>query len=211
MKCISMYKFFFFTLKKIFLHLKKIYGGLFIYYLMLWIVLCVINTLCYNYNDEIINIIKNTKGATWSPGISPFFLNKTQEQIMKLSVAKENKIPITKNYSVSNSDIDIPESYDLRLEYPKCSTIGEIPLQGNCGCCWAFCTAKSFSDRLCIQSNGEINVNISVQHLATCETRSLGCQGFIITFNLIYVHYFFILLLLYIYFHLTYIILYIYI
>jgi len=73
---------------------------------------------------------------------------------------------------------NIPASYDPRKIYgEKCPTISEILNQGNCGCCWAMASTTAFSDRVCIATNGSINVEFSTQHIMDCYNVSYGCDG----------------------------------
>ncbi|KAL1445416.1 hypothetical protein MTO96_006733 [Rhipicephalus appendiculatus] len=67
---------------------------------------------------------------------------------------------------------------------PNGGTAGPSPLirdQGNCGSCWAHGVAGAISDRVCIQTCGRVQVNISVQDLMTCcpdcATNGDGCIG----------------------------------
>jgi len=76
---------------------------------------------------------------------------------------------------------DLPASYDVREEWPECPSIWMIWDQGRCGSCWAFGTVMAMSDRLCIQSGGDIKAVLSTQNVLTCcekcgEKRK-NCQG----------------------------------
>ena len=74
--------------------------------------------------------------------------------------------------------IDLPASYDLREQWPECPSIWMIWDQGRCGSCWAFGTVMAMSDRLCIQSYGEIKAVLSPQDVLTCcKNCGEGCQG----------------------------------
>lgn len=50
-----------------------------------------------------------------------------------------------------------PPSFDLRGKYPKCWSLFFIRNQGTCGSCWAFATMTSISDRICMQTYGQVN------------------------------------------------------
>ena len=74
--------------------------------------------------------------------------------------------------------LDLPTFYDLRMEWPECDSIWMIWDQGRCGSCWAFGTVMAMSDRLCIQSYGEIKAILSTQNVLTCcENCGFGCWG----------------------------------
>uniref|UniRef100_A0A224Y2S1 Cathepsin B n=1 Tax=Rhipicephalus zambeziensis TaxID=60191 RepID=A0A224Y2S1_9ACAR len=74
-----------------------------------------------------------------------------------------------------------PDTFDARIEWRHCRTIPLILNQGNCGSCWAHAVAGAISDRVCIQTCGRVQVNISVQDLMTCcpdcATNGDGCIG----------------------------------
>ncbi|XP_065210581.1 uncharacterized protein LOC135838755 [Planococcus citri] len=76
-----------------------------------------------------------------------------------------------------NYEDDLPKNYDCREGYPHCTTIRSIKQQSNCGSCWAVSVASAFSDRLCIHSNGKINVNMSADELLACDKKSHACGG----------------------------------
>ena len=64
--------------------------------------------------------------------------------------------------------LDFPAFYDVREEWPECPSLWMIWDQGRCGSCWAFGTVMAMSDRLCINSYGEIKAVLSPQEVLTC-------------------------------------------
>ena len=73
----------------------------------------------------------------------------------------------------------LPESFDSGENWPQCaSLINEIRDQGSCGSCWAFGAVEAISDRICIATNGSIQVEISAEDLVSCcDTCGDGCDG----------------------------------
>lgn len=70
------------------------------------------------------------------------------------------------------------EDFDAREEWPECAdVIGLIQDQSACGSCWAVSSASVMQDRICIESEGKLKVNISAEDILSCETRSYGCNG----------------------------------
>ena len=67
----------------------------------------------------------------------------------------------------------LPEKFSWREERPSC--LGEIQDQGECGSCWAFTSAGLLSDRLCIHTNGAIDVRLSPQEMVNCNYENYGC------------------------------------
>jgi len=73
--------------------------------------------------------------------------------------------------------VDIPADFDAAANWPNCAkVIGDIRDQSSCGCCWAVAAASAASDRLCIFSNGTVQVPLSANDLCFCE-ESDGCGG----------------------------------
>lgn len=85
-------------------------------------------------------------------------------------------LPETKLFSEIKSDL--PDEFDSRTKWPDCPTIQEVRDQGSCGSCWAFGAAEAISDRICIHSQGRVNVRISSEDLVSCcRTCGFGCNG----------------------------------
>ncbi|KAJ4459298.1 putative Cathepsin B [Paratrimastix pyriformis] len=78
-----------------------------------------------------------------------------------------------------NVDVSaIPESFDSRTAWPKCTDlIGHIYDQGHCGSCWAMGAFETLEDRLCIQSEGAVKIQLAAQDLVSCDSSSMGCNG----------------------------------
>uniref|UniRef100_A0A0N5AM46 Pept_C1 domain-containing protein n=1 Tax=Syphacia muris TaxID=451379 RepID=A0A0N5AM46_9BILA len=76
------------------------------------------------------------------------------------------------------SDVFIPESFDARENWPFCSSLRNIRDQSSCGSCWAFGAVEAMSDRICIASNGSVQVSLSADDLLSCcSSCGFGCDG----------------------------------
>ena len=71
----------------------------------------------------------------------------------------------------------IPESFDSRTYWGKCSVISEITDQNPCGSCWAMSSSATLADRICIATNGSVNVALSPQYMLNCFTNQQACNG----------------------------------
>eukprot|EP00347_Sterkiella_histriomuscorum_P022075 403331769 len=87
---------------------------------------------------------------------------------------------ITQKLLASN----LPLSFDSTVEWPDC--IHATRNQGSCGSCYAFAASGMMSDRLCIKSNGQINLVLSPQELVSCDYQNYGCSGGWMTNTLYY-------------------------
>ena len=71
----------------------------------------------------------------------------------------------------------IPEHFDAREHWSSCSVISKISNQRECGSCWAMSSAAVLSDRVCIATNGQIDMALSPQYMIDCFTEQQGCGG----------------------------------
>ncbi|RZC31938.1 Peptidase C1 domain containing protein, partial [Asbolus verrucosus] len=62
----------------------------------------------------------------------------------------------------------IPETFDLREQWPECPSISKARDEGNCTGSWAFAIASVMTDRVCIASEGRINFEFSAEDILTC-------------------------------------------
>nr|XP_037268488.1 LOW QUALITY PROTEIN: cathepsin B-like [Rhipicephalus microplus] len=128
-------------------------------------------------SDEMINFINNLN-TTWKAG-------RNFDEKVPLSYIKGlmGVHPDSKNYRLPlhyHTEIpdDLPESFDAREQWSNCSSIHLIRDQSECGSCWAFGAAEAMSDRICIHTNGKVQVNISAEDLLTCcNSCGGGCNG----------------------------------
>jgi len=123
-------------------------------------------------SKELIDYI-NSQQSSWVA--SDKWLNgMTVAEAKKLTGTqiRERVWPV-KDYS--GVKVDIPTHFDSREKWPNC--IHPILNQGQCGSCWAFGATEALSDRLCIGSNGSINVVLSPQWLVSCDWAGMGCSG----------------------------------
>jgi cathepsin B len=72
-------------------------------------------------------------------------------------------------------DVEIPESFDSRTQWPN--YIHPIRDQAQCGSCWAFAASEALSDRFAIATNGKMNEVLSPQDMVECDSSDNGCQG----------------------------------
>uniref|UniRef100_A0A668W373 Cathepsin B n=1 Tax=Oreochromis aureus TaxID=47969 RepID=A0A668W373_OREAU len=125
-------------------------------------------------SSEMVNHI-NKLNTTWKAGHN--FHNVDYSYVRKLcgTMLKGPKLPVMVQYA---GDVKLPKEFDARQQWPNCPTLKEIRDQGSCGSCWAFGAAEAISDRVCIHSNGKVNVEISSEDLLTCcDSCGFGCNG----------------------------------
>ncbi|XP_055537682.1 cathepsin B-like [Wyeomyia smithii] len=85
-------------------------------------------------------------------------------------------LPTKRNHGAY--DANIPEQFDSREKWPMCHSISVIRNQGSCGSCWAVAAVSVMSDRLCIHSDGKLNIELAAEDLmACCKDCGNGCNG----------------------------------
>jgi len=76
--------------------------------------------------------------------------------------------------SVSNSSL--PDSYDIRQKWWRCSAVSRVVNQGPCGSCYAVASADTVSASICIRSGGIFDLMFSAQDMLSCSA-DLKCEG----------------------------------
>jgi len=130
------------------------------------------------FNSEIINEVLSSN-PTFTVGENNKFKNAKIKDVIRLLGRKKTdenyyKLPTIVHDNVS----DLPDTYDARDAYPQCTIIGHIQDQSSCGSCWANSAASVMSDRLCIHSEDNKQVLISVNDIMSCCLFcGQGCNG----------------------------------
>ena len=121
-----------------------------------------INNLHTTWKAEVYPVnVKPLLGVLLDPDTKTF----TKE---RLSIPARNITPIK----------DLPENFDLRIEYPYCNSLFEIRDQANCGSCWAVASVETMSDRHCIISKGSQKPILSASAvISCCQLCGKGCSG----------------------------------
>uniref|UniRef100_A0A4W5QRV4 Cathepsin B n=1 Tax=Hucho hucho TaxID=62062 RepID=A0A4W5QRV4_9TELE len=117
----------------------------------------------------------NKANTTWKAGHN--FHNVDYSYVKRLcgTLLKGPKLPAMVEYA---GDVELPDTFDPRQQWPNCPTLKEIRDQGSCGSCWAFGAAEAISDRVCIHSNAKVSVEISSEDLLSCcDSCGMGCNG----------------------------------
>uniref|UniRef100_V5H1J6 Putative cathepsin b-like cysteine protease form 1 n=1 Tax=Ixodes ricinus TaxID=34613 RepID=V5H1J6_IXORI len=128
-------------------------------------------------SDQMINFI-NKINTTWKAGRN-FDKSISMSYIRGLMgvnpKSKEYRLPEFVHEEIPD---DLPESFDAREKWSHCASINLIRDQSTCGSCWAFGAAEAMSDRVCIHSEGKIQVDISAEDLLDCcDSCGDGCNG----------------------------------
>nr|AAO60044.1 midgut cysteine proteinase 1 [Rhipicephalus appendiculatus] len=131
-------------------------------------------------SEEMINFI-NSINTTWKAGRNFDEKRSHSDCVQGGDGASVLTATSTSSHFTSyeeDSRWTCPESFTPREYWSHCSSIRVIRDQSACGSCWAFAAAESISDRICIHTNGKVQVNISAEDLlACCHTCGHGCDG----------------------------------
>ncbi|EYC19980.1 hypothetical protein Y032_0023g812 [Ancylostoma ceylanicum] len=109
--------------------------------------------------EALVNYV-NSRQTLWKaeyvPGAEAYF----KRRIMDSKFLE--RLPGAEVIQSIASDEEPPESFDARDHWKNCSSIiSYIRDQSACGSCWAVASASAMSDRICIQLNGKIKVQIT--------------------------------------------------
>ncbi|KAK3924559.1 Cathepsin B [Frankliniella fusca] len=122
----------------------------------------------------------NSLNTTWKAGRN-FGPHVTQKYIRGLlgvlPDAHKFRLPEVAPH-IALADDAIPETFDAREAWPECRTLKEVRDQGGCGSCWAVAAVTTMSDRICIASQGKVQVSLSAEDLVSCcRICGMGCNG----------------------------------
>jgi cathepsin B len=128
----------------------------------------------YQNTQKIISKVNHNPSSTWIAGVNENFKGVPLTQIKKLLGYKESGHPLKNR--VSPRVANLPTNFDSAQNWPKCSTIGTIYNQAECGSCWAFGAVEAISDRFCIASSASFNQILSFMDMVACGPDD-GCEG----------------------------------
>jgi len=142
--------------------------------------LLAVAALAFEGQHEIIKAV-NEANVNWVAGVNQRFdgapLHAIKRQMgARLGAASFKQLPQKPLLEVDVSAI--PASFDARVAWPACTTIGHIRDQSDCGSCWAVSAAETGSDRICISTNATTNRYLSARDLLSCcYSCGQGCDG----------------------------------
>jgi len=139
-------------------------------------------------HDERASQIRNisqTEGALWQAGVNSRFASEAPGASKSLCGVKGSwkkhigaaveRGAIRVFEPMENSAV--PDNFDSEANWPKCANIvGDIRDQSDCGCCWAFAGAEAASDRMCIATDGKLQLPLSAEDVCFCGSDD-GCSG----------------------------------
>jgi len=117
----------------------------------------------------------NKAQTSWKAGHNKRFSGMKIKDVKRLcgtNIGTQEKLPVRKDIDIVSA---LPDTFDSRDQWPTC--IGAIRDQGHCGSCWAFGAVEALSDRICIQSKGQVKVDLAAQDPTSCDSSNGGCNG----------------------------------
>jgi cathepsin B len=131
--------------------------------------------------DGLLKTVSQNK-TTWKAKNNTRFKNKTLRSIKKQMGVNSPLKKKKKKRVMTNVDQKIiqnlPQNFDLRIQYPECTSLSKVNDQSICGCCWAYAAVDSLSDRFCILSKGRNQPVLSANNLVSCcDYCGQGCDG----------------------------------
>lgn len=131
---------------------------------------------------EEINSLKTTWHATVPLRFANASVAEVKMQLGTIMPGEEGYMPPENTLEHKLGAMAIPESFDVRTNWPQCSAItGRVRDQSNCGSCWTFGSTEAFNDRYCIAYNDAKTLFSAEDTNACCTGRecsfSMGCNG----------------------------------
>jgi cathepsin B len=125
-------------------------------------------------HDDLINHI-NSRRTTWTAGHNAKFEGMTIGQAKGLMGARLGG-PLPPVFD-GELDVEVPDNFDARINWPQCPSITLVRDQSACGSCWAFGSTEAFNDRYCISSKNT-TILAAADVLSCCGwTCGDGCDG----------------------------------
>ena len=124
----------------------------------------------------------NAKATSWTAEAPSRF--GSLEEVKTLCGTFLKSHPNYRDMNLTTSPLpvaeNIPESFDSRTNWPKCTVISKVRDQSSCGSCWAFGSTEAFEDRRCVATGQDIE--FSAMDTAGCCNGfacglSMGCNG----------------------------------
>lgn len=130
-------------------------------------------------SEDLINYINFKSGATWKAGRNFEGVADPIAHVKRMcGVLPDPNGKRLPNMHYELQGTQFPDEFDPRKKWPNCPTLQEVRDQGSCGSCWAHGAVEAMSDRICIASNGNSNVHLSVEDLLSCcSACGYGCNG----------------------------------
>lgn len=123
----------------------------------------------------LVNAVNEDPTSTWTAAVPDRF--GSLEDVKTLLGTRLKKDPDYVEVEVEESHYNqyplkaIPDSFDARTNWPKCTVIANIRDQSACGSCWAFSATETFESSRCV-ATGE-DIEYSSDDTAGC------CSGFL--------------------------------
>ncbi|KAK6107097.1 Papain cysteine protease family protein [Brugia pahangi] len=144
------------------------------------------------YFEKLVQAVNESPNLKWKAKYNPFGIRSEKPDILfnKISLNDKSNIIgkklIDDIYKFHESNhmkqhirklndfpaSELPDEFDARKKWPLCSSIHNVPNQGGCGSCYAVAVASVASDRICIATNGTVQVILSSDDIISC---CIGC------------------------------------
>ena len=139
-----------------------------------------------NIIDQSQILIHNGQGHQFKHGENKMFEGMTladAKTMFMSALSDTNNIPPCKtskkmdqSAEFEEQDIEIPDAYDWREQYPQCvQPVMDIGAGRNCSASYAMSALSTVQDRICMASNKTIQ--LSSQEIIDCDENQFGCEG----------------------------------